>query len=164
MKDCSNDGLPMKPRIGRLLIFAVLLGLFGLGQQQDAFAQAGSTGGTIGKRDKSISGVDNTVDSQHAVPATKPSRSGDHSMATAPAGGPCGRILGTWLWYNDVSVTVHSDNRTTQSDGNIASVVCAEGVYTFTWHGFASSRMTLSPDGKRLSGTSPIGPTSAVRR
>jgi hypothetical protein len=129
-----------------------------------ALAQAGSTGGTIGKQDKSISGGGDATESQHAVPTRKHPRAASHSVATAPAGGPCSRIIGTWLWSNGVSVTVNSNNKTTQSDGSTASVVCAEGVYTFTWLGFAKAQMTLSPDGKRLSGTSPIGVQSAVRR
>jgi hypothetical protein len=78
--------------------------------------------------------------------------------------GPCGRILGTWLWSNGVSVTVNANNTTTQSDGHSARVVCADGAYTFIWSVIAKTRMKLSPDGQRLAGTSLIGPTSAVRR
>jgi hypothetical protein len=160
MKDCRNEGLPMKVRVRLLPGFALLLGLFALGQQHDAFAQAGSTGGTIGKQEKSISGGDDTADSQHAVPTNKPRRSADHSVATAPTGGPCSRIIGTWLWHNGVSVTVHSNsNTTTQSDGNSATVVCAGGTYSFTWFGIHTVRETLSSDGKRLSGDE-----SAVRQ
>jgi hypothetical protein len=48
--------LPVKRLFGRVLGFALLLGLFALCQPEGAFAQAGSTGGTIGKQDKSISG------------------------------------------------------------------------------------------------------------
>jgi hypothetical protein len=48
--------LPVKRLSGRLLGFATLLGLLAACQQESAFAQAGSTGGTIGKTDKSISG------------------------------------------------------------------------------------------------------------
>jgi hypothetical protein len=164
MENCSNDQLPVKRLVRRLLGFALLLGFFALGQQESAFAQAGTTGGTIGKQEKSISGGDDAPAPRRAEPAGKPPRSASHSVATAPTGGPCSRIIGTWLWYNGVSVTVNSNNTTTQSDGNTASVVCAEGVYSFTWFGVAKSQMTLSPDGKRLSGTSLIGATSAVRR
>ena len=46
----------MKRFNGQLLGFALLSGLFMLGRQPDALAQAGSTGGVIGKQDKSISG------------------------------------------------------------------------------------------------------------
>jgi hypothetical protein len=40
-----------------LLGFVLVLGFFALGWPESAFAQAGSTGGVIGKQDKSISGV-----------------------------------------------------------------------------------------------------------
>jgi len=151
---------------GRRVVLILVFGMLASFEASvTAFAQAGSTGGTIGKQDKSISGVEDTTDSHHAVPTRKPPRSAIQSVATPPSGGPCSRIVGTWLWYNGVSVTVHSNsNKTTQSDGNTASVVCTEGVYTFTWFGVAKTEMTLSPDGKRLSGTSLIGATSAVRR
>lgn len=127
-----------------------------------ALAQAGSTGGTIGKQDKSISGGEDAAHSERAAPIRKPPRPSRQSAATAPTGDPCGRIVGTWRWYNGVSVTVHSNsNTTTQSDGNSATVVCAGGTYSFTWGGIISHtvRETVSSDGKRLSGDE-----SAVRQ
>jgi Caspase domain len=78
--------------------------------------------------------------------------------------GPCAHIVGTWLWYNGATVTVNSNGTTTQSDGNSATVVCADGVYTFTWLGIHTVRMALSSDGKRLSGTGMFGPETAVRQ
>jgi hypothetical protein len=123
-----------------------------------ALAQAGSTGGTIGKQDKSISGGEDAA--ERAVPMRKPPRPARQSAATAPTGGPCSRIVGTWLWYNGSSVTVHSNsNKTTQSDGNSATVVCEDGTYTFTWFGSHTVHERLSSDGKRLSGDE-----SAVRQ
>ena len=47
--------LPVKGMIGRLIGSILLLGLFAANQPV-AFAQAGSTGGVIGKTDKSVSG------------------------------------------------------------------------------------------------------------
>jgi len=159
MQDSIDESLPAKRLSRRLFGFTMLLGLFLL-CQQSAFAQAGSTGGTIGKQDKSISGGEDAADSQRAVSMRKPPRPSRQSAATAPTGGPCSRIVGTWLWYNGVSVTVHSSsNTTTQSDGNSATVVCAGGTYSFTWLGIHTVRETLSSDGKRLSGDE-----SAVRQ
>jgi hypothetical protein len=54
--DCIDDRLPARRFSRRLAGFVALLGLFVFGQQQGTFAQAGSTGGTIGKTEKSISG------------------------------------------------------------------------------------------------------------
>lgn len=165
-EDWREGGLQVKYKVGGPLIFALALGLFGLGQQRIAVAQAGSVGGVIGKTDKSVSGGEGAPDSRQARPTRKPPRSGKQSEAAVSTGGPCNRIIGTWLWYNGVSVTVHANSdRTTQSDGNSAKLVCADGVYAFTWHGFATAQMTLSPSGKRLSGTAPIiGAISAVRQ
>jgi hypothetical protein len=165
MKIFIDDRLAVKRLGGRLLGVALLSRFFALGQAGSAFAQAGSTGGIIGKQDKSISSGGDTTEPQHALHTRKASRSASPSVAAAPNGGPCSRIVGTWLWYNGVSVTVHpNSNKTTQSDGHTASVVCAEGVYSFTWFGVAKTAMTLSSDGRKLSGTSLIGATSAVRR
>ena len=145
-------------RIALIFVFGMLSSF---AASATAFAQAGSTGGTIGKQDKSISGGEDAADSQRAVPIRKkPPRPAGQSAATAPTGGPCSRIVGTWLWYNGVRVTVHSNsNTTTQSDGNSATVVCAGGTYSFTWLGVHTVRETLSSDGKRLSGDE-----SAVRQ
>jgi hypothetical protein len=52
----------MKCSVWRLLIFTAALGLFGAAQQQVAFAQAGSTGGVIGKQDKSASGGESATE------------------------------------------------------------------------------------------------------
>lgn len=144
-------------RIAFILVFGMLSSF---AASATAFAQAGSTGGTIGKQDKSISGGEDAAGSQRVVPMRKPALPARQSAATAPTGGPCNRIVGTWLWYNGVSVTVHSNsNTTTQSDGNSATVVCAGGTYSFTWLGIHTVRETLSSDGKRLSGDE-----SAVRQ
>jgi hypothetical protein len=127
-----------------------------------AFAQAGSTGGTIGKTNKSVS--DDQEEKTPAGANTAPTKTAPKVLPAHTQTGPCGPIVGTWLWYNGVTVKVNSNNTTTQSDGNSATVVCADGTYSFTWFGIHTVRMTLSSDGKRLSGTSIIGAESAVRQ
>jgi hypothetical protein len=57
-------------RIVAILVFGMLASFEA---SVTAFAQAGSTGGTIGKQDKSISGVEDTTDSHHSVPTEKAS-------------------------------------------------------------------------------------------
>jgi hypothetical protein len=114
------------------------------------FGQAGSTGGTLGKTDKSVSGA------RESSTKTTPHR---HTS--------CAPIIGTWLWSNGVTVTVKPDNTTAQSDGCTASLVCANGEYSFIWSALPcpanSARMSLSADG-HLSGTSTFGNVSATRR
>jgi hypothetical protein len=126
-----------------------------------AFAQAGSIGGTLGNSDKSISGE------RREEPAAPASPHRQHTPAdtranTKSAGGGCGPILGKWLFSNGVTVIVNANKTTTQSDGFSATVSCADGVYTFTWP-LGSAHMTLSANGRTMSGMSSLGPGSASR-
>jgi len=67
-----------------------------------AFGQAGSTGGVIGKQDKSISGGEE-ADRPHA--ARHPTRSAAKAPETS-SGHSCGRIVGRWSWYLGTSESV----------------------------------------------------------
>ena len=129
-----------------------------------ALAQAGSTGGTIGKQDKSASGSTAPEEIQQPTKRHKPRHSvvnpGDE--ASGSQSGSCRRIIGTWIWNNGVKVIVNSNKTTTQSDGNSATIDCTDGTYSFTWFGIATVRMSLSSDRNRLSGPSLFGPASAV--
>jgi hypothetical protein len=95
MKVCIDDRLPVKRLSGRLLGVALLLALFALGQQENAFAQAGSTGGTIGKQDKSISGGDET-DRPRAAPLEK--RPAANTRET-PSRASKNSLIGRWQWH-----------------------------------------------------------------
>jgi hypothetical protein len=123
-----------------------------------AFAQAGSTGGTIGKQDKSVSG-DNGTEQLHS--RTKPPK--EKTGTPTQVARSCRDVVGDWLWSNGVNVTVNPDHTTTQSDGYSTRVTCADGVYTFSWP-VITARMTLSSNGNRLSGTWWQGSVFAVRR
>ena len=125
-----------------------------------AFSQAGSTGGTVGKQDKSISGgEEQTAPAKQHAPSR---RSADTRANTKSTGSGCGPILGKWLFSNGVTVIVNANRTTTQSDGFSATVSCADGVYTFNWP-IGSATVTLSADGRTISGTSSVGPASASR-
>jgi hypothetical protein len=97
MKDCIDDRLPVKRFSGRLFGFVLLLGLFAPGQQESAFAQAGSTSGTIGKQDKSVSGDEETRSSSPSARKKLPTRP---AKPNEGAGSACGwipaNIVGTW--------------------------------------------------------------------
>jgi hypothetical protein len=166
MEDCSNNGLPMKGRVGRVSGFAMFLVLFALGQQPAAFAQAGSTGGTIGKQEKSISSGE---EPRAPVPARSRSRS-QNSAATGQSqqnvsGKGCGRIVGTWKWSNGVDVVIKPDSTADGTDGGRGVLTCDSGMYVFKWQAAGNmSRMTLAADGRRLSGMGSFGPESAVRK
>lgn len=82
----------MKCRVWRLLIFTAALGLFGAAQQQVAFAQAGSTGGVIGKQDKEMSGDSMSPESKRRglSPPPRATEGGRITVTSATLGANCG--------------------------------------------------------------------------
>jgi hypothetical protein len=106
-------------------------------------AQAGSTGGTIGKTDKSASGSTG----EPRVIRREPRR----SRQSAPAS-PCGKVPGVWSWFNGSVVTIAAGG--SASGGALtARWTCASGKVVMHWsHGYVD-RLTLSADGNNLSGS-----------
>src|ERR1700690_2842118 len=99
MKISIDDRLPVKRLGARLLGVALLFGLFTPGQQDSAFAQAGSTGGAIGKTDKSVSSGEGAVEPN--TPAKSRSRSQraiDRGSSDQP---PDVSATGRWHWTAD---------------------------------------------------------------
>ena len=129
-------------------------------QAVPAFAQ-GSTGGTLGKTDQSLSGGQPKPGT-----AAEPKKAKGGAPELRQSG--CARIAGTWAWSNGFTVIAHANGTATAHLGgasNRATLTCAGGVYVFTWHGSGFvTRMTASPDAKRLSGSGIVGPESAVRQ
>jgi hypothetical protein len=160
MNDCTDDRLPMKRLSGRLVGFALLLGLFALAQQESAFAQAGSTGGTIGKQEKSISGGEETPASRS--PAKTKRKSSETNAATASGKG-CGRIIGVWTWRSSVfswRIAVRPNGVATHSIDNGISGTwsCKDDNAVFVWaNGRYLDHVTLSPEPDRLEGTNKDG-------
>lgn len=99
MKGRIDERLPVKRAGRRLPGFIVLLGLLALGQQESAIAQAGSTGGTIGKTDKSISGEGNGADPRSPVNSRSKGKRPVESAASdqsSTARSKCTNIEGVW--------------------------------------------------------------------
>lgn len=90
LKDRRNDGLQRKA--SRQALAFVLLGLFALGQQESAFAQAGSSGGIIGKQDKELSGDSSAPESKSRSPSPRPraTEGGRITVTSATLGANCG--------------------------------------------------------------------------
>jgi hypothetical protein len=128
-----------------------------------AFAQAGSTGGTIGKQDKSVSGDIPAVESTPALKKPKPHRFGNDSPAKAN-GESCGRISGTWQWWNGGETVFRMDGTANHTSGMTATWTCSDGNYVVSWStGF--DKLRLSPDGKRLDGSNSLGQhASGIRK
>lgn len=154
----------MKCRVWRLLIFIAALGLFVAAQQQGALAQAGSTGGVIGKQDKSVSGESAAGDSRPAVPANKPSRStGSRRDAGGPSGkdetarSGCGRIPGVWTangWYNAIygrgDVVLGADGSARHVSGIVGTWICRGGHFVMDWKNWSHGEGSLSKDGNTV--------------
>jgi hypothetical protein len=158
----GKGGLPVKYGVGRLLGLAMLSGLFVTGQQQFAFAQAGSTGGVIGKQDKSVSG--GSAVEEPTVPANKPSRStGSKRAAERPSGQDeaahiaCGRLAGVWTangWYNVIygrgDVVLGADGSARHISGIVGTWICRGGHFVMDWKNWAHGEGTLSKDGNTV--------------
>lgn len=144
---------------GRLLavgLFSVASGLLAAGPE--AFAQAGSTGGTIGKTDKSETGSDRTPASR---PAAQPRKQDGSSRNVAASS--CSKMPGSWSWFNGATVVIKQDG--TASDGpHSAKWSCANGTVVMHWsHGY-TDRLSLSQDGSHLQGTNGLVTVSGNRR
>jgi hypothetical protein len=148
MNDARNDGLPVKRLSGRLLA-VLLLGFFTLGPQKSAFAQAGSTGGTIGKQDKSVSGGNESAAARPLLP--KPNLRPDL----------CGKMPGIW----NTSVNSNLGALTIKSDGTMTQGVfsgtwtCDTDVFNATWYGNAT-KCTISRNARQFS----CGSSGVARR
>lgn len=127
-----------------------------------ALAQAGSTGGTIGKQDKSVSGDSPAVES---APAAKPRPRRSANDAPARANGEsCGRISGTWQWWNGGETVFRMDGTASHTSGQTATWTCSDGNYVVSWS-TGIDKLRISSDGKRLDGSNNLGQhASGIRK
>lgn len=142
---------------GRLAATGLLSAVLGLvAADTGAFAQPGSTGGTIGKTDKSESGGGRTP------PEEPQPRKQSGATRSAPASS-CSRMPGSWSWFNGVTVVIRPGG--TASDGrHTATWSCANGSVVMRWsHGY-TDRLSLSQDGTHLQGTNGFVTVSGSRR
>ncbi len=120
-------------------------------------AQAGSTGGTLGKTDKSASGGEEPSRSRN------PSR---RAVATKQAGSDCNSLAGTWEWkWGDQTgmATFHRNGTGTNSNGDQSTWTCTGRTVVMHWR-FATDTLVLSSDGKKLTGSNNYGATIAGSR
>jgi hypothetical protein len=134
-------------RIILLLVFGVLSPF---AARATEFAQAGSTGGTIGKTDKSVSGPE----------APPKIQSTEKPSTRAGTGSPCDKVAGSWMWrwLNDSTVvTLSPDRSSSAANGNIGNWTCTGRTLVIVWRISGPDEMTLSPDAKRAAGTGGLG-------
>jgi hypothetical protein len=125
-------------------------------------AQAGSTGGNVGNRDKSISGSD----SPPSAPASPQRHIPPVSHAPEPAPTGCSAMMGRWSWNNGGGDTEINPGGTLSRNGQAGagSWSCNDGVIVLVWSVGWVDKLTLSSDGKRLSGNNQFGiPVSGDR-
>jgi hypothetical protein len=128
---------------------------FALANASAALAQAGSTGGIIGKQDKSISG-DEEADRPRAVPHPKRPAAKAQERSSANS---CSRIVGTWSWYRGVTeMTFLKGGTLRSSTGAIATWTCTSGRSARSLGSNGSKEQyTVSQDGKSMFVTSTWG-------
>jgi hypothetical protein len=106
------------------------------------FGQAGSTGGTIGKTDKSATGGEETD--------AHPRRATLDKGSTKNA---CYKFVGTWAWLYGLGseTTINPDGTGRNSTGLTVKWSCSGGEIVATWSHSGVDRIKISPDGNSLS-------------
>jgi hypothetical protein len=128
-----------------------------------AFAQAGSTGGTIGKTDKSISGSEETPVSRRNAPPAKPAPAFSSSRPTGAANS-CTAIVGTWQWFNGEEAVFKMDGAA-HTATNTGTWTCSGGSYVVSWSvGGWIDRLRISTDNTRIDGTNGFIRVSGIRK
>jgi hypothetical protein len=118
-----------------------------------AAAQAGSTGGTIGKTNKSVSGGDTTKQTVTSRGQLSSGRGGNQ-------GGACRKMVGTWNW--DGGDAVFDPDGSARFSGimtHTANWRCSEGLVIVVWSNGITDRITVAPDGNSVSVTNSYGKT-----
>jgi hypothetical protein len=123
-----------------------------------AQVQPGSTGGTVGKQDKAVSGGNTPQESRPSTSKREPHL----SVAKISS---CGRIAGTWQW-GGYTVVVKQDGSAHNSYGNVDGTwTCKDRDYVFVFAGAFIEHVTLSTNGNNVTGTNPLGtPFTGSRR
>jgi hypothetical protein len=120
-----------------------------------AFAQ-GSAGGSIGKRDKSISRAHERRASPppRAPTARKAARRSSSDRPEKRAS--CGNFFGVWTsgggsWlYGENDTTFNADGTARHLSGIQGTWTCEHGEIVLVWINWDNDRLKLSGDGKRL--------------
>jgi hypothetical protein len=110
-----------------------------------AFGQAGSTGGTLGKTDKSASGGEESGPHQTSRPR------GARKANQKSTSGSCQRIVGSWSWHGGAQTVFNADGtgRNSAITGTTTCTwKCVDGVVVANWGSLGIvDRITISGDG-----------------
>lgn len=148
--------------VGRLFVaglISLMLGSFAVTAK--ASAQAGSTGGTIGKTDKSQSGANDAPSSRPEPKARKPAK--ETGVPRNVPTSSCSKMPGNWSWFTGVTAVIRP-NGTATAGPYSATWTCANDAVTMHWsHGY-TDRLRLSRDGTHLEGTNGFVTVTGDRR
>jgi hypothetical protein len=120
-----------------------------------ALAQAGSTGGTIGKQDKSISGEERPSEpythrrNREVAPKTR-----GNAALLGPGAPSCGNIVGTWDWPNGTMMVFGKDGnagRTGQPPSGTWR--CSGSRVIAVFNNGGRDQYVVAPDGNSLTFT-----------
>jgi hypothetical protein len=134
----------------KLIAITVACGLAALlATDRISFGQAGSTGGTVGKTDKSVSGGEESVETnQKRKTSGRPQATGQRKTG----GGSCQKIVGTWTWHYflDTETVLSEGGVGRNSTGPKGAWTCSAGIATAKWDNGFVDTITVSGDGNTL--------------
>jgi len=120
-------------------------------------AVAASAGGTIGKRDKSVSGGEPEAPARpkKRKPVTAPSGQSNTRTQKSAA---CGHVAGVWTangWWNGIygrgDVTLNADGSARHVSGIVGTWTCdASNHFVIDWKDWAHGEGTMSADGNTV--------------
>jgi hypothetical protein len=132
--------------------------------------QPGSTGGTIGKTVKAVSGGEEEEPSRSGPKIERPARQPSSASIERGSASKCGNLDGDWHYAHGPNVRYTSAGTAIDlSDGALGVWTCNGSEIIVTWTAGPPAghvhRMNLSADGQRFTGTGPVGyPLSATRK
>jgi hypothetical protein len=152
--------LMLRPVVAVIVTAALSITLSGA-----AFAQAGSTGGIIGKTDKSASGGKDAEQQArperdaplHPHAGSEPHRktSAKNIISSEAKTSSC-RLAGVWAWSTGGDTAIRAGGMLTKGS-HTATWSCKNNEAVLVWsHGYID-HLSLSPDGTSLSGTNNYG-------
>ena len=142
-----------------------------------ALAQAGATGGVVGKQNKDASGEsgaspEGPTPRGERKPAPRDSGSERRARSKAPAqaaeppkmkAAGCARAVGTWFWVTEV-VTIKPNGSIT-AKGGPGNWTCVDGLLHVFWPGFIVPHeiFSISDDGNRLNSQNTSSAPTRIR-
>ena len=147
-----------RPKNRRISTSAVVLGL--LLVNFSALAQAGSTGGSVGPSEKTLSGDRNAIEPAAPVPhrpngqRTDTAPGGRTASPKEPAASPrCQMLLGSWSFSNGVGVVFKPGGAMSSTKGDDGTWSCTNGAVQAHWAHW-TDRYLVSSDGAHITGNS----------